>query len=110
MEAVCAISGGGASTAANRWRAQLYYCGTTAPCNNANLPRFNATSRMCGGALPCNLVPDGAQDGGRAGKHRPYVGSMTTAREPTLRRVAAHGHGLPRPLADCWACCAVQVP
>ncbi|KAL4426828.1 hypothetical protein ABPG77_006614 [Micractinium sp. CCAP 211/92] len=65
VKAACTISGGGASTAANRWRAQLYYCGTGGPCNDANLPRFNATSALCG-TPPCNLAPTGAvtyQDG-----------------------------------------------
>ncbi len=59
VKAACTISGGGASTAANRWRAQLYYCGIGGPCNDANLPRFNATSALCG-TPPCNLAPTGA--------------------------------------------------
>lgn len=56
----CAISGFGASTAGNRWRAQLYYCGTSAPCSDATLPRDYQTANVpCNGSLPCTLRPTG---------------------------------------------------
>ncbi|KAL4426829.1 hypothetical protein ABPG77_006615 [Micractinium sp. CCAP 211/92] len=54
----CSISGFGASTAGNRWRAQLFYCGTSAPCSDATLPSAYSTADVpCNGSLPCTLRP-----------------------------------------------------
>ncbi|KAL4430999.1 hypothetical protein ABPG75_006255 [Micractinium tetrahymenae] len=61
LRASCSISGFGASSNASRWRAHLYFCGTSAPCSDASLPRrYAAADRPCNGSLPCTLEPSGS--------------------------------------------------
>ncbi|PSC76097.1 hypothetical protein C2E20_0403 [Micractinium conductrix] len=50
MTVTCKISGSGASTAANRWRAQLIFCGTgETSCSDAVFPKFATVTKKCGG-------------------------------------------------------------
>ncbi|KAL4459132.1 hypothetical protein ABPG75_013997 [Micractinium tetrahymenae] len=60
LDAVCTLSGTGASTSPDRWRAQLIYCGT-GPCKDTNLPDLGQVRSTCsaGGSVgkSCTLGP-----------------------------------------------------
>lgn len=71
LRSICTVSGSGAPTQANRWRAQVYLCGTS-PCTV--LPSFTRVSQLCGSGtgtgpspLPCMLQPTGAAGVGARG-------------------------------------------
>lgn len=59
LDAQCTLSGTGASSSSDRWRAQLIYCGTE-PCKDTNLPDLGQASSSClpaGQLLACRRCP-----------------------------------------------------